>query len=442
MFNVIKRLAVSRKIALVAATFALPVVVLLALVVFNIEEFIDFGRKELVGDRYQRPLEAVLARVLEHDALVGQCSAGACEGLDVSRQRVDAAFETLAVVDREIGRELDFTPEGLGSRGRQDFTVAKVRGEWAAVAISKTKDADIDAKYAKIIADVRGMIGHMGDTSNLILDPDLDSYYLMDATLVALPQSQDRIAEVTRFGRELLVKGNPSISDRTKMAVFAALMTESDIARVKASVGTAVKEDAHFYGVSPTLQAKLPPAVAAYENDANAFVAMTKQIADGTATFDAGAYAAAGAKARARSFEIWDVAVDELDVLLRARVASYESRLFVSIASAVFAIFVASGLAWVLSRSITQPLVSLASTLSPGSTLLSECVNRIARVSGGAQASMEAQVVCEELEAHAADMLTTVAQLDAVVNGGIPRALQATTRRLRADSGPDLKAAA
>ena len=38
------------------------------------------------------------------------------------------------------------------------------------------------------------MTAHAGDTSNLILDPDLDSYYAMDMTLLALPQTQERTA--------------------------------------------------------------------------------------------------------------------------------------------------------------------------------------------------------------------------------------------------------
>ena len=37
------------------------------------------------------------------------------------------------------------------------------------------------------IADTVQLIAHVGDTSNLILDPDLDSYYLMDATVTLLP---------------------------------------------------------------------------------------------------------------------------------------------------------------------------------------------------------------------------------------------------------------
>src|SRR5256886_10844306 len=53
---------------------------------------------------------------------------------------------------------------------------------------------------------VRTIIMHAGDTSNLILDPDLDSYYLMDATLVTLPQTQDRLGVIQAFAQSVLAR--------------------------------------------------------------------------------------------------------------------------------------------------------------------------------------------------------------------------------------------
>ena len=55
------------------------------------------------------------------------------------------------------------------------------------------------------------MITHAGDMSNLILDPDLDSRYLMDATLLGLPQTQDRLATVTAYGTRILAGGIASL---------------------------------------------------------------------------------------------------------------------------------------------------------------------------------------------------------------------------------------
>ena len=48
------------------------------------------------------------------------------------------------------------------------------------------------------------MITHAGDTSNLILDPDLDSYYLMDVTLLALPETLSRLLKTAQSAESML----------------------------------------------------------------------------------------------------------------------------------------------------------------------------------------------------------------------------------------------
>ena len=42
------------------------------------------------------------------------------------------------------------------------------------------------------ITAARALINKIGDASNLILDPDLDSYYVMDITLLRLPEAVDQ----------------------------------------------------------------------------------------------------------------------------------------------------------------------------------------------------------------------------------------------------------
>lgn len=55
-----------------------------------------------------------------------------------------------------------------------------------------SSSAENSAAYDRLHEAIRMAIVHAGDKSNLILDPDLDSYYLMDAALVAIPQALDR----------------------------------------------------------------------------------------------------------------------------------------------------------------------------------------------------------------------------------------------------------
>src|SRR5439155_25840001 len=124
---------------------------------------------------------------------------------------------------------------------------------------------------------------------------DLDSYYTMDMTLVALPQTQDRLANVAAFGLALLQQTNLTAKERTQLAVHAALLKEADLDRITGDAQTALNEDGNFYGVRASFQQKLPPALKEYTDAAGAFIERVNRLAasetPGTAAID---FAAAG----------------------------------------------------------------------------------------------------------------------------------------------------
>jgi hypothetical protein len=172
-----------------------------------------------------------------------------------AQAKVDQAFDLLEQVDRDIGPLLQFTDEGLGKRNRSHVNVQNVAREWKELQARHeplTADSRHD-QHVHLMSDVRTMISHAGDTSNRILDPDLDSYYTMDVTLLALPQTQNRLAVILSDGDRAL-RGSLSSKDRVQMAVYAAQLKEADLDRVTGSLGTALNEDANFYGSSESLQ--------------------------------------------------------------------------------------------------------------------------------------------------------------------------------------------
>jgi methyl-accepting chemotaxis protein len=191
-------LKVSQKLMLISIFFVMPDSLMLYLFITGINANIEFARMEEKGNQYQRPLEELLELIPQHRLLAQRALAGdetAREQLAKKQNHIDGAFEGLEAVDRQIGGDLQFTDEGLAKRKREHYRVHTVRGEWQAL---KTQLAGLDAtalaeQHQHLVADVRVMITHAGDLSNLILDPDLDSYYLMDATLLALPQTQERL---------------------------------------------------------------------------------------------------------------------------------------------------------------------------------------------------------------------------------------------------------
>jgi hypothetical protein len=71
------------------------------------------------------------------------------------------------------------------------------------------------------------MITHAGDTSNLILDPDLDSYYLVDVVLLGLPQAQDRLADALLVAERVLRKAERDLGDSVLLRNVLIYMDEA-----------------------------------------------------------------------------------------------------------------------------------------------------------------------------------------------------------------------
>jgi signal transduction histidine kinase/CheY-like chemotaxis protein/HPt (histidine-containing phosphotransfer) domain-containing protein len=349
-----KQFSIGKMTALVCATFMLPIAILCFFVVSNVNEFIHFARWETYGIAYQRPLEDLLRNVQDYQ-IAGECAdQNRNARLQTAGVRIEKAITALQQVDARLGANLQFTDEGLGKRGRMYCRVDDLRNEWqnlSSAAQNSTVEGklpqDVQDQYTRLVATIRTMITHAGDTSNLILDPDLDSYYLMDVTLLALPQTQDRLAQIVSLGLEILSRGELTRKDQTKLEVYAALLEEADLNRIIASAQTSLNEDSNFYGRSATLQERLPVALAAYENSTHDFISLIRQTADPNGRhIEPEAFEATGLKARADSFDLWNVAAEELDLLLAARIASYTNRRTVSLGLAGLAVLLAVALAY------------------------------------------------------------------------------------------------
>jgi PAS domain S-box-containing protein len=375
-------LKVSHKLMLISVFFVMPDALMLYLFITGINTNIEFARMEEKGNAYQRPLEDLLEFIPEHRLLARQVADGKSPGepLALIQKRIDAAFDELEVVDARIGADLQFTDEGLAKRKREHCRVSTVRGEWQELKTHLTEFTapDLAEQHQHLVNDVRTMITHAGDLSNLILDPDLDSYYLMDATLLALPQTQDRLARVIAHAETVLRQPVISPEERQQFAIEAAMLKEADFDRIVGSLQTALNEDPNFYGVSPTLQARLPEALREYSACAEEFTKLTKHLSNaepGSLTPEA--YLAAGTKARETSFKLWHVAQEEMDVLLKTRIHYYEGRRFKSLLVAALAALAASGFVTFITRSISGPLRRQAAELQTANeTLQAEIAER------------------------------------------------------------------
>ncbi len=353
----ISKMRITTKLTISSLAFTLPIAVLLYFMIAGVNASIRFSAMEYYGDAYQRPLANLLEAVPAHGRLLALQAAGqpGLGGeLSAAIRRTAPAVKDLEAVDKAHGGDLQVTDEGLALRQRSHLKVSRLKAQWGALRGLSRPDPQA---HAALLQDVRDLIAHVGDPSNLILDPDLDSYYIMDMTLLALPQTQARLAGILDFGLGTL-RGEPlSEAQRRQFMVMAAMLREADMQRVLASAKVSLSEDQNFYGVSPSLQAALPPRLAAYEQATSDFLALLDALADQDAPgFAPAAFLAKGEAALAASFALWSTAVDELDTLLQVRIDDYKTTRLVSLVCTGAALLAAGLLVLLIGRSVTRPL--------------------------------------------------------------------------------------
>ena len=183
------------KLVVICVAFTIPLALTTYLLLEEKRIKIDFAQKELYGDEYLRPLSRLLDDVSAHRTLLRRhLTGGASDGDVVALEReIDRQFSRLARVDRRLRRPLQTTTEKLRAAKLAEARPAFLEGQWRGLRAPGLDLGASEAGHERLIVGLRALIAHVGDTSKLILDPDLDTYYTMDALLLREPELVDRL---------------------------------------------------------------------------------------------------------------------------------------------------------------------------------------------------------------------------------------------------------
>jgi hypothetical protein len=406
------RLKLWQNIALVILAGVVPMVVItLGVITVSINKDIDFGRWETFGLAYQRPLEQILDALPQYrEACRKSVGAGtSADSRAAVEERIDKAFAALAAAQDEVGERLQFTAEGLASRKRASAAPVALKSQWEKLKnMGVVPIAQGDA-VTDLVANVRMAIAQAGDTSNLILDPDLDSYYLMDVTLCALPQTQDRLGAMIPQVRQWLDDGSTT-AHAAQIAALAALLGEADIARIEGDVQTVINEDGNFYGTSESLQRNLPAATKAYSDASRALLAQLKALSSSGQAPSADAFDKTAWEAHAHAQAMWTSCADELDRLLRTRIQAYRTKRTVSLLLTGLALAFSGLVTWWFILRLQRDLRHISKGLEDNAWQLSQIVAQITTSSQKLSESATEQASSIEETSSSLEELSSMSQ--------------------------------
>jgi methyl-accepting chemotaxis protein len=229
--RLMRTLSMPVKASLVVTAFLIPLLMLGWFYWSNAGGQIEFAEQERRGVAWLQAWSPALQAAQEHRAMTARVAAGdaaAAAGAAVAADAWKKAIDTLAEVDKRLGGAL--TTEKRVAGLAQTMQAALSGG-------GKAHDDAIDALLAAGAA--------VGDSSNLVLDPDLDAFYLMQTSVIEGPGLVDALARVRDAGAVLLAAGGGEQAVKT----LRALASSASVARVgvdrqKSGLGRATQSNA------------------------------------------------------------------------------------------------------------------------------------------------------------------------------------------------------
>ncbi len=364
MTNVLQRLNISGRLLLILLTFMIPILILLYQVNHTLSKNINISKLELKGVALERPLLTLMNDVADLQVASVAKLAGDSKAAEKRTESIAEGDKMIAQLMsmQETAEQLEFTPEGFKAHGiTEDLSVTALERDWKALIAQPTYAPE---QYAAVIDHLSKMIQHLGNTSGMILDGDLDTFYLINTSLNILPPISKVLGETKTAGFNLLHANADVIptSDRARFSKEEALLNEFYLPSVQKNITDGIHEDANFNGVNEGLKKDLEPLMNSYMEHGKDVVKALGSIARGD-TMAAADYVAVVDVLHDETSDLAVGVMDQVDAMLGTRIHNLKTEQYEIIGVISAIVLVAIALALVVSKSITTPIKGMTDTM-------------------------------------------------------------------------------
>ncbi len=323
--SLMNRLKYPFKFALIGLQFLLPLAIVGYYFQKEINSNIQFSALERQGVAYDLPLTRLLGDAMKHQQLVNSHlveQTASADDITALQGQIDADIKAVDAMDTEYGDSL---------KAHSDWN--KLKGEWQDVkgrALSFNVPQSLDA-HGNFLNDLVNFVTTVGNNSNLILDPDVDSYYTMDTVLTQMPQVVTNVSKARDLAAGVAKRKALTPDEKTQLIVLTGQIS-TPLGTVQSDLQQAIKFNGTVKGAVDASSQKFQDATNAFLDTLNKQIISAKEIKVTPAEV-----ASAGNDVIAASLEYHQAGTQELDKLLEIRLNTYIRRkIAVDICTVVF----------------------------------------------------------------------------------------------------------
>lgn len=242
------------KFGLIAIVFFVPIALLGTFFYSEIQSSIAFVQGEREGVVLLKPSIRALKDVLELQGAERRKATGS--GADTASliSEVDADFDELEKLNAQYGKS--FKSQDDWSKTAKAWSDVKSKQFESPSTVAKAFDPLTDQLIALISTVLTG--------SQLILDPQVDSFYTMDASLVQLPVVMQKTAQARDLAAACAKTGELKSDDKTQLVVLQT-QYETPIGTIKSDGVQAVGYNPALKNSFDSLESNLDKAVSELE---------------------------------------------------------------------------------------------------------------------------------------------------------------------------------
>jgi methyl-accepting chemotaxis protein len=367
----------------------------------------------MVGVELMRPVVNGLRGLAAHDDLVIRFldgETGTASEINAAERDVTSALQELVRVSNGPGAgmiaDTGITPDQLLAQW------SVFQGSWRGLS-----PHDRIQRHIALLSVLRSIIREIGSESGLYLDPDLDSYCVMDLAMRIIPGSLATMHDTQHICQEAAENPSDSVRIRTRLEGAASTLHQIGITDVRSGIAQAISADSNIYGISPILQSSLPVHLTSYLEGTQRFIQSLTIVS--TAGDLAPALKSAsnnGTGAIESGVRLWLASLDGLDDLLSIRVSLFSRQRLIALLLSFGALLIACALVFSIARMITKPLhrvTRIATHIARGDIRramieMRDCnLRKMMNYSGGTDLSSHNEIM--QL-AHAVDAMTVSLQ--------------------------------
>ncbi len=180
--------------------YVVLVIGIIHIATWETSRLMSFTEKEIIGIKYIHALSHLLEDIQERRYLMRKYLKGEkvlIEKIALTKVRINEHISSIDKLDKKYGSFL-----------RTKVGWSHIKTDWRFLK-SKSFNFDIEENYAEntlLIEEILSLIRCISDTSNLIIDPDIDSYYLMDSIVLKFHQFTEKVSQLACINKHMLLK--------------------------------------------------------------------------------------------------------------------------------------------------------------------------------------------------------------------------------------------